>query len=400
MKHFRYKAINDQGKYVSGKLAAQNPSELSALLKAAQLELISFKEEKTGGLSLFGNTIKPKEIITIFVHLEQLERSGVPIADSIQDLIESADSANVKSLMTEVAESIKNGSLFSESLAKRPDIFSTTYIGLIAMGEKTGNLSTAFNSIIEDIKWTMDIKRKTRKATTGPMFGIVLMFVILGIMTSVVVPKVTGFLTMQSIDLPIITVALVKFSDFVKGNWYIILMTPVVMFILVKILRKSSEEMAVIIDDFKLKLPIFGPIMNKIDSAKFCQFFSMTFKSGLGVLECLDASSGVVKNMAVKKSIQTVKQQVSEGHPLSKSIAATGYFPNLVVRMFKVGEESGNMESALNNIKFFYDREINDSIDRLVAMIQPTITLVMGGMIAWITIAVFGPIYATFSKLN
>lgn len=400
MKHFRYKAINDQGKYVSGKLAAQNPSELSALLKAAQLELISFKEEKTGGLSLFGNTIRPKEIITIFVHLEQLERSGVPIADSIQDLIESADSANVKSLMTEVAESIKNGSLFSESLAKRPDIFSTTYIGLIAMGEKTGNLSTAFNSIIEDIKWTMDIKRKTRKATTGPMFGIVLMFVILGIMTSVVVPKVTGFLTMQSIDLPIITVALVKFSDFVKGNWYIILMTPVVMFILVKILRKSSEEMAVIIDDFKLKLPIFGPIMNKIDSAKFCQFFSMTFKSGLGVLECLDASSGVVKNMAVKKSIQTVKQQVSEGHPLSKSIAATGYFPNLVVRMFKVGEESGNMESALNNIKFFYDREINDSIDRLVAMIQPTITMVMGGMIAWITIAVFGPIYATFSKLN
>lgn len=400
MKHFRYKAINDQGKYVTGKLAAQNPSELSSLLKATQLELISFKEERASSLSLFGSSIKPKEIITIFVHLEQLERSGVPIADSIQDLVESADSANVKSLMTEVAESIKNGSLFSESLAKRPDIFSTTYVGLIAMGEKTGNLSTAFNSIIEDIKWTMDIKRKTRKATTGPMFGIVLMFIILGIMTSVVVPKVTGFLTMQSIDLPVITIALVKFSDFVKGNWYIILLTPIVIFILLKILRKSSEEMAVIIDDFKLKLPIFGPIMNKIDSAKFCQFFSMTFKSGLGVLECLDASSGVVKNMAVKKSIQTVKQQVSEGHPLSKSIAATGYFPNLVVRMFKVGEESGNMESALNNIKFFYDREINDSIDRLVAMIQPTITMVMGGMIAWITIAVFGPIYATFSNLN
>jgi type IV pilus assembly protein PilC len=126
----------------------------------------------------------------------------------------------------------------------------------------------------------------------------------------------------------------------------------------------------------------------------------MTFKSGLGVLECLEASSGVIKNMAIKKSIATVKQQVSDGQPLSKSIAATGYFPNLVVRMFKVGEESGNMESALQNIKFFYDREINDSIDRLVAMIQPTITLVMGGMIAWITIAVFGPIYSTFSNLQ
>lgn len=400
MGHYSYKAIKEDGKYVSGKLSAENPSELSNLLKATQMELISFKEEKSSGGGLFGPSIKPKEVISIFVHLEQLEKTGVPIADSIRDLIESADSQQIKSLMTGIEESIKNGSLFSESLAKHPDIFSPTYIGLIAMGEKTGNLSSAFSSIIDDIKWTMDIKRKTKKATTGPMFGILLMFIILGIMTSVVVPKVTGFLSMQDIKLPIITVALVSFSDFIKSNWHIILITPPLIFTIVKIMRKSSEELAVIIDDFKLKLPVFGPIINKIDAAKFCQFFSMTFKSGLGVLECLEASSGVVKNTAIKKSIATVKQQVSDGQPLSKSIAATGYFPNLVVRMFKVGEESGNMENALQNIKFFYDREINDSIDRLVAMIQPTITLVMGGMIAWITIAVFGPIYSTFSKMQ
>jgi len=400
MSHFRYKAINDQGKYVSGKLAAENPSELATLLRATQLELISFKEEKTRSGGLFGSSIKPKEVITIFVHLEQLERTGVPIADSIRDLIESADSQEVKSLMTEIEDSIKNGSLFSESLAKRPEIFSPTYIGLIAMGEKTGNLSSAFTSIIDDIKWSMDIKRKTKKATTGPIFGIVLMLVILGIMTSVVVPKVTGFLSMQDIKLPMITVALVAFSNFVQANWYILILTPPIIFTIIKIMRKSSENLAVMIDNFKLKIPVFGPIINKIDAAKFCQFFSMTFKSGLGVLECLEASRGVIKNVAIKRSIETVKQQVSEGQSLSKAISATGYFPNLVVRMFKIGEESGNMESALNNIKFFYDREINDSIDRLVAMIQPTITIVMGGMIAWITVAVFGPIYATFSKMK
>jgi type IV pilus assembly protein PilC len=191
-----------------------------------------------------------------------------------------------------------------------------------------------------------------------------------------------------------------KFSDFINNNWYFIILTPPVIWITVKILRRSSEDMAVIIDNLKLKLPIFGQIINKIDAAKFCQFFSMTFKSGLGVLECLESSSGVIKNSAIKKSIATVRQQVSDGQALSKAIAATGYFPNLVVRMFKIGEESGNMESALNNIKFFYDREINDSIDRLVSMIQPTITIVMGSMIAWITIAVFGPIYSTFSKVN
>jgi len=400
MNRYRYKAFNEEGKYVSGKLAAENSGELSTLLRATRLELISFKEEKAGGISLFSSGIKPKELIMIFVHLEQLEKTGVPIADSIRDLVESADSAEIKALMSEIEESIKNGNMFSESLGKRPDVFGTTYVGLVAMGEKTGNLSSAFSSIIEDIKWTMDIKRKTKKATTGPMFGIVLMFGILGIMTSVVVPKVTGFLATQDIKLPFLTVALMKFSDFIKNNWYFIILTPPVIWTTVKILRRSSEDMAVIIDNLKLKLPIFGPIINKIDAAKFCQFFSMTFKSGLGVLECLESSSGVIKNSAIKKSIATVRQQVSDGQALSKAIAATGYFPNLVVRMFKIGEESGNMESALNNIKFFYDREINDSIDRLVSMIQPTITIVMGSMIAWITIAVFGPIYSTFSKVN
>lgn len=301
--------------------------------------------------------------------------------------------------MHEIYESIKNGNLLSESFAKRPDVFNPIYVGLLAMGEKTGNLAGSLGSIIEDIKWNIDMGRKTRKATIGPMFGILMMFVVLGVMTGIVVPKVTAFLKSQDIALPFTTVALIALSDFIKNNWYIIIFTIPLFLLIIKLLARS-EEMAVRIDDIKLKIPVFGTISNKIDSAKFCQFFSMTFKSGLGVLECLEASRVVIKNKAIRRSIAIVKQQVSDGQSLSKSIAATGYFPNLVIRMFKIGEESGNMENSLQNIKFFYDREINDSIDRLVGMIQPAITLVMGGMIAWITIAVFGPIYGSFSKMK
>jgi type IV pilus assembly protein PilC len=213
------------------------------------------------------------------------------------------------------------------------------------------------------------------------------------------VPKVTGFIISQGLTLPIMTIALIGFSNFVKNNWYLIIFSVPLIMILMKLLAKNPE-MAVKIDDLKLKLPIIGPIISKIDAAKFCQFFAMTFKSGLGVIECLEASSSVIKNKAMKKSIIVVKQQVTDGQSLAKAIALTGYFPNLVIRMFKIGEESGNMETALQNIKFFYDREINDSIDKLVGMIQPTLTIVMGGMIAWITIAVFGPIYGSFSKLK
>jgi type IV pilus assembly protein PilC len=398
MANFKYRAINQDGKYISGKIAADNPSELMSLLKSSSLELVSYREEKNRGATLFSG-LKSAELVTIFIHLEQLDRAGVSIIDSIQDLKETADSSKIKNLMQEIYESIKNGNLFSESLAKRPDIFKPTYIGLIAMGEKTGNLSNSFSNIIDDVKWNIEIRRKTRKAILGPLFGIILMFVVLGVMTTVVVPKVTGFLSAQNIGLPFLTIALIKFSNFVQEYWFIVVSTPPSIWAIFKILERFPK-LHVKIDYLKLKMPIFGPIITKIESAKFCQFFSMTFKSGLGVLECLDSSSVTLKNKAIKSGIAFVRQQVSDGQSLSGSISATKFFPNLVVRMFKVGEESGNMESSLKNIKYFYDKEINDSIDRIVSLIQPTITIVMGGMIAWIAVAVFGPIYSTFSNLQ
>ena len=398
MANFKYRAINQDGKYVTGKIAADNPSELMSLLKSSEMELVSYRKERNRGTALFGG-LKSTELVTIFIHLEQLDRAGVSIIDSIQDLKETADSSKIKNLMQELYESIKNGNLFSESLAKRPEIFKPTYIGLISMGEKTGNLSNSFLNIIEDIKWNIEIRRKTRKAIMGPLFGIILMFSVLGIMTAVVVPKVTGFLAAQSIGLPFLTVALISFSNFVQTYWFLIVTTPPAIWAFMRILGKFPK-LSVKIDYLKLKVPIFGPIITKIESAKFCQFFSMTFKSGLGVLECLDSSSVTLKNKAIKGAISFVRQQVSDGQSLSGSISATKFFPNLVVRMFKVGEESGNMESSLKNIKYFYDKEINDSIERIVSLIQPTITIIMGGMIAWIAVAVFGPIYSTFSNLQ
>ncbi|MFM8185611.1 MAG: type II secretion system F family protein, partial [Alphaproteobacteria bacterium] len=168
MANFKYRAINQEGKYISGKISAENPSELMSLLKSSSLELVSFREEKNSLANFLGG-LKSNELITIFIHLEQLDRAGVSIIDSIQDLKETSDSTKVKNLMQEIYESIKNGNLFSESLAKRPDIFKSTYVGLIAMGEKTGNLSNSFTNIIEDIKWNIEIRRKTRKAIMGPL---------------------------------------------------------------------------------------------------------------------------------------------------------------------------------------------------------------------------------------
>ncbi len=401
MNQYSYKAFDESGKYIRGKISAESPSEMSAMLKASGLEVISFRAEKPlfGGLKLGGGKIKPKDLITTFVHLEQLDKAGVPIIDSISDLKETSDSPAIKSLMYETYESIKNGNLFSSTIAKHPKAFSSVYVGLVASGAKTGNLSQSFHSIVDDLKWNVDFKRKVNKATVGPLFGIFIMMIVVAVMMGVVVPKVTGFLSVQNIEMPVMTKALIAISNFTQNNWVFILLIFPALYISLKIMGKIPQ-IAYKMDALKLKIPVIGPVLSKLDSAKFCQFFSMTFKSGLGVIESLDAASMVVKNSVIRRSILVVKQEVSEGASLAKAIAKSGHFPPLVARMFKVGEESGNMEEALKNIKYFYDSEINDSIDRLVSMIQPALTIIMGLMIGWITIAVFGPIYGSFSKVR
>lgn len=394
MNKYRYKAINEDGKYVRGRISAESPGELEVLLKNSKNYLVSYHIDRG---SAFGGKLSTKELIAMFSHLEQLDRSGVSIVDSIVDVKDSADSVKIRNLMQEIYEALRNGSMLSDAFAKHPTIFSPVFIGLITTGEKTGNLHTAFSSIVDHLKWSSEMKRKTTKAIRFPLFSLGVMLSVVGVMTTFVVPKVTEFLKTQNIALPAMTRALIAFSDFAKHNGLLMIAMVPVLVVLYKIINRLPV-ISIKFDELKLHMPIFGGIIAKIDASRFCHFFSITFKSGLGVLECLESAKDVVGNRAIKESIEIAKQMVSNGQPLAKSIAATGHFPSLVVRMFDVGETSGNMEDALNNIRFFYDQEINDSIDKMVGMIQPALTLVMGGMMAWITIAVFGPIYSTFGK--
>ncbi len=399
MNQYSYKAVNSEGKYFKGKVSAGNPGELASMLKSDGLYIISFQIEKGEIFSISLSRIKPKDLVTTFVHLEQLDRAGVSIIDSISDLRQSSDSSSITSLMQQIYESIKNGALFSEAMAKRPDVFNSVYVGLVASGEKTGNLSDSFASIVDDLKWNIHFQAKVRKASIGPTFAILMMMGIVTLMMGLVVPKVTGFLAIQDIALPTSTIALIATSNFIQTHWLLILVTIPAVYISLKLSAKI-DEIGIKLDNIKLKIPIFGPILTKLDAARFCKFFAMTFKSGLGVIESLDSASMVIKNRAFRRNITFVKVQVSEGQSLAKAINGSPYFPPLVSRMFKVGEESGNMDDALKNITFFYDAEINDSIDKLVSMIQPTLTIVMGGMILWVVSAVFGPIYSSFSNIQ
>jgi type IV pilus assembly protein PilC len=154
------------------------------------------------------------------------------------------------------------------------------------------------------------------------------------------------------------------------------------------------------VDDVVLKTPIMGTVARKINLARFTHFFAVLFNSGIGILEALTAAKNVVSNRVLKESIDLMSKSVSDGTSLTTAMRLSNQFPNLVVRMFKIGEESGNMTESLENVNFFYEKEINDAVENMVGLIQPVLTVVMGLLIFWVIAAVFGPLYQSFSKMN
>ena len=395
---YNYTAFNNMGRRVRGSVHADNVVDLEARLKEINLDLIESREQKEKR-ARFGR-IKLKDVIVLCMHLEQLDRAGVPIHDAIADVRDSTESGKLRDIMTGVYEAVRNGTVFSKALGAYPRVFDNVFVGLVASGERTGNLSDAFTHLAEHLKWTSDIRRKVKKAVRYPIAVLLMLSGVIAVLMIQVVPKLVAFIISQGFTLPLHTRALIAFSAAFENYWYLIFGIPIGLFITSKILYRSSEGYAYNVDAIMLRMPILGPTILKINMARFTHFFSVMFNSGVDILEALEGGKGVIGNRVLRDSINMVKDNVMEGNSLTSSLRASNQFPNLVIRMFKVGEDSGNMTEALENINFFYNREVNDAVESMTGFIQPALTVVMGLLIFWIIAAVFGPLYESFSKIK
>lgn len=399
MPTFTYWAINEIGRKVRGSIVADNELDLEERLKQIGLDLIEARQNREKKTSRFGR-VKTKDLIVLCMHLEQLDRAGVPLHDALADVRDASDSPRLRDVLTGVYESVKNGNLLSQALAGYPKVFNDVFVGLVSSGEKTGNLSESFTHLADHLKWSAEIQRKIKKATRYPVVLLIVISLVISVLMLFVVPKLVEFLVAQGFSLPIHTRALIAVSYAFEHYWYLILGTPVALIVGLIVAYRTSEEIAYKIDALTLKLPLIGPVVRKIDMARFTHFFAVMFNSGIDILDSLEAAKGVVHNRVLKDSVDLVKTNVTEGNSLTSSLRLSNQFPNLVIRMFKVGEDSGNMKEALENINFFYTREVNDAVEAMVGAIQPTLTVVMGALIFWVIAAVFGPLYESFSKIK
>lgn len=401
MPTFSYKAINERGRKISGTMIAANDADLEKRLEDLGLELIRLKEMKEGKTSSsFFSKVGIKDLTILFLHLEQLDRAGVPILESLADVRDSSQNPKLRDIISSSYEAVKGGKMLSEAFGDHPKIFNNVYVGLIAAGERTGDLSGSFQHLIGHMKWTDQMRRKVKKAVSYPAVMFFVMSGVITLMMLFVVPQMVGFLKSQGFELPVHTRALIATSDFFAEYWYIIIGGPVLLFFLNLTLYRKIESFAYFMDAVFLKLPVMGDTLRKIELARFTHFFGVLFRSGIDILDCLESANGVIRNRVLKEAVILARRSVSEGNTLTDSLRASSQFPSLVIKMFKVGEDSGNLKEALENINYFYEREVNDSVDRAIGMIQPTLIVVMGAMVMWVASSIFGPLYDSFSNLN
>ena len=396
---YSYKAINDQGKVSKGLQDAANVVDLELRLKRIGLDLVHAREDEKK--STFGiKKIKRTDLITLFFNMDQLLRSGVPLLECLADLRDSMDDQQFREILASMIESIGNGRKLSQAMAEHPEAFDKIFISLTNAGEQSGRLADVFKHLTESLKWQDEMASQTKTMMIYPAFVGTVVVIITFFLMIYLVPQMVGFIKGMGQEIPFQTRMLLATSSVFVNYWYIILGLPLLLVAAFKMVVGYNPGLQYHLDNLKLHIWPTGPILRKIILARFANTFAIMYGSGITILDCISNSRDLANNQVIAKSLEQVIQEIESGKNLTQSFQNTGVFPPLVIRMLKVGEATGQLDLALRNVSYFYDRDVKDSIKKVQVMIEPTMTIVLGLLLGWVMLSVLSPIYDLISKVQ
>ncbi|MCW8963911.1 MAG: type II secretion system F family protein [Gammaproteobacteria bacterium] len=388
--------MDQAGSMVPGELEASNLEDLERKLAGMELDLVSQKQVRKHRRG----KVSRKDLIAFCVHMEQLTRAGVPIMEGLDDLRTGAVNPVFQGIVAAIISEIEGGRTLSQALEMHPTVFDEVFTALVAAGEATGQLSEVFKNLSESIKWQDEIIAQTKKAVLYPAFVLLVVGAAIAFLMIYLVPQLVEFIRNVGEDIPMHTRALIATSNAFVNYWYLIFGLPILLAYGYRQYRKINPIFVVETDRIKLKLWVIGPILEKIALARFANYFALTYRAGLGVMDCIRICEGVVHNAWLRQGLQNANQMLSEGESISKSFERTKLFPLLILRMLKVGESTGGLDEALLNVSYFYDRDVRESISRMQTMIEPALTVVLGLILGWVMLSVLGPIYDSLGKMG
>ncbi len=396
---FDYKAVSAEGRRILGRLDAVNLVDLEMRLKRMDLDLITGQPVLCRSF-LGGGRVPRREVIHFCFHLEQLTGSGVPILDGLADLRDSLEHPRFREVVASLIEGIEGGQTLSQALATHPNVFSPVFVSLVRAGEISGDLPQVLANLTESLKWEDELAAHTRKLLLYPSFvGLVVVMATTFLMLYLV-PQLKLFVRNMGQTLPWQTQALFFVSDFIAGWWPLLLALPGLAVLALFASLRLDPRARLRLDGALLRLPLLGDILRKIVLARFASTFAMLYAAGIPVLDSIRSTQDVVGNRAVQAALERVEAAIREGKNVTQAFRDVGLFPPLVIRMLRVGENTGALDKALQNVGYFYNRDVRESVAKAQALVEPLLTLLLGALLGWIMLSIIGPIYDVITRVK
>jgi len=401
MKRYIYKATDRKTrKSVSGVIQAESERDAGKLLVDQGFIPDRIDEEdKKSALAKIKNKVGAKDRIIFTRQFATLIGAGLPMSRSLKTAAEQSSSKPMKAVIEDVTASVEAGKALSDSLAQHPDVFGDVYLSLVAAGEMSGTLDTALARLATQDEKDSNMISKIRGAMVYPGIIFVVIIAVLAFMLIMVVPEVRKLYTDMHKELPAITQALVKVSDFFVNQWWIVLIFLVMAVFGIRAYRRTDSGKRTFAL-FKLNVPVFKTLFQRLYMNRFCRTMEMLLGTGVSMLDSIHISARATANYYMQEQFEAAAEKVKSGKALSESVQELDYILPLVPQMINIGEQSGKIDEMIGKAAEVYENELDEKIANISTMIEPFLMVVMAGLIGIVIAGTLLPIYSLVSSIN
>jgi type IV pilus assembly protein PilC len=386
---FVWEGKDKTGKIVKGEMRASGEAIVNSTLRRQGIQ--NLKVKKVSGRR--GKRITAQDITFFTRQLATMMKAGVPLLQSFDIVAKGHSNPSVTKLLIDIKSEVETGSSLAQSFRKYPLYFDSLYCNLVGAGEQAGILDTLLDRLATYQEKILAIKGKIKKALFYPVSILVVAFLVVAIIMIFVIPQFKSLFDGFGAALPAPTLFVMQLSNIFTSYWYIIFGGLGGGFWLFSNSLKRSEKMQFAMDRLSLKLPVVGNVLQKATIARWTRTLSTMFAAGVPLVEALDSVAGAAGNRVYYNATKKIQADVSTGTSLTVSMQNSAVFPNMVLQMCAIGEESGALDSMLGKVADFYEREVDDAVDAMASLMEPMIMVVLGGLIGGLVIAMYLPIF-------
>ena len=393
METFVWTGLDKRGQRMKGEFTTKNASLVKAELRRQGINPQSVKAKAKPLFGKAGKSIKPRDISIFSRQLATMMAAGVPMVQGFEIVAGGQANPRVKDMLVDIKTDIEGGSALNEALGKYPIQFDELYRNLVRAGESAGVLDTVLDTIATYKENIEAIKGKIKKAMFYPAMVLGVAVLVSAILLIFVIPQFETVFKNFGADLPAFTQMLINLSRFMVDWWWLMLLILVGSIVGMIMLYKRSEKFAHLVGRGLLKLPVVGEILRQSAMARFARTLGVTFRAGVPLVEALDSVAGATGSVVYNEAVKRIREDVAVGHQLQLAIRQTGLFPNMVVQMVSIGEESGALDAMLFKIAEFYEQEVNNAVDALSSLLEPFIMMIIGVIVGSMVIGMYLPIF-------